>query len=248
MTHESVPQADTPHELLAVVRDLTRQVRVAQRGTWFPLLVFAVITLLAIPVYRYAPFVDLFDTCRSSQGQTVCRTPNPFELGYWTVALVLAYATIAGFYVRQARRRGVGSHIRPYVVVGIVLAVLMAAVSVWLVFHPLLPVPADPFAGDPIEIKVGPAGWLVNGLASPLAVIGLALLVLAWVERHWALLGYSLGYLAIAMVMGSQVIHATSRWFFLPYLLVPAVVLLLGAAAFAVFRPGAEAATTKVQP
>jgi hypothetical protein len=241
MAHESDPQADNPQELLAAVRDLTRQVRVAQRGTWFPLLVFATITLVAIPVYRYAPYLDLFGTCRSRPQHTVCMAPNPAELGYWTVALVLAYAAIAAFYVRQSRRRGVGTPIRPYVVVGVALAVLMAAVSIWFTFHPLLPVPADPFSTDPVEIEVGPAVWLINGLASPIAVIALALLVLAWVERHWALLAYSVIYLAIVMIMSGQVIHSTSPWFFLPYLLVPAALLLLGAAAFALFRPTAEA-------
>jgi hypothetical protein len=240
MTHESVPQADTPHELLAAVRDLTRKVRVAQRGTWFPLLVFATITLVAIPVYRYAPYLDLFDTCRSRPGHTVCMEPNPTQLGYWTVALMLAYAVIAGFYVRQSRRRGVGTPIRPYVVVGIALAVLMAAVSIGLTLHPLLPIPADPFSTDPVEIEVRPAVWLTNALASPMVVIGLALLVLAWVERHWALLAYSLGYLAIVVITGSQFIHSTSQWWFLPHLLVPAAVLLLGAAAFALFRPTVE--------
>ncbi|WP_433132982.1 hypothetical protein ACQPWW_14595 [Micromonospora sp. CA-240977] len=237
MTDEPVPQTGSPHELLASVRELTRRVRVAQRGTWFPLLVFATITLVAIPVYRYAPYLDVFGTCRSRPQHTVCLAPNPVELGYWTVALLLAYAAIAAFYIRQSRRRGVGTPIRPYVVVGVALAVLMTAVSIWLTFHPLLPQPADPFSTDPVQIEVGPAAWLVNGLASPLATIGLALLVLAWVERHWALLAYTLVYLAIGMAQGNQVIHSSSPWFFLPHLLVPAAVLLVGAAAFALFRP-----------
>ncbi|MCF0092674.1 hypothetical protein [Micromonospora sp. MH99] len=240
MTHESAPQADGPRELLAAVRDLTRQVHVAQRGTWFPLLVLAVVTLVAIPVYRYAPYLDLFGTCRSRQGERVCMEPSPTQLGYWTVALVLAYVAIAGFYVKQSRRRGVGTPIRPYVVVGVALAALMAAVSIWLTYHPLVPVPADPFSVDPVEIEVGPAAWLVNGLASPIAVIALALLVLAWVERNRALLAYTLVYLAIVLVQGSQVIHSTSRWYFLPYLLVPAALLLLGSAAFALFKPSTE--------
>jgi hypothetical protein len=135
----------------------------------------------------------------------------------------------------------VGTPIRPYVIVGAALAVLMTAVSIWLTFHPLLAQPADPFSTDPVQIEVGPAVWLINGLASPLAAIGLALLVLAWVERHWALLAYTLGYLAVGMVQGNQVIHSSSPWFFLPYLLVPAAVLLVGAAAFALSRPTAEA-------
>src|SRR3954452_16239772 len=108
MTHESVPQADGPHELLATVRDLTRQVRVAQRATWFPLLTFATITLLAIPVYRYGPYIDLFGLARTSQQYSLCSGETPTELGYWTVALVPAAAATAGFYVRQSRRCGVG--------------------------------------------------------------------------------------------------------------------------------------------
>ncbi|WP_156312967.1 hypothetical protein [Micromonospora sp. HK10] len=111
--------------------------------------------------------------------------------------------------------------------------------SIWLTFHPLLPPPADPTA-DPAPPEMGPAAWLLNGLAGPLAAVGLALLVLAWVERHWALLAYTIGFLAIGLVQGNRVIHSSSPWFFLPDLLVPAAVLLLGAAAFALFRPTAE--------
>lgn len=223
------------------MRDLTRQVRAAQRGTWFPLLVFATITLVAIPVYRYGPHLDLFGTCRSRGDRTVCSGENPTELGYWTVTLVLAYAAIAGFYIRQSRRRGVGTPVRPYVIVGASLAVVMAAVSIWLTFHPLLPAPADPFSADPAVPDVSPIVWLVHGLASPMAVIGLALLVLAWVERNGALLGYSLAFLSLVAIQDGRIIHASSQWFFLPYLLVPAAVLLLGAAAFALFRPTAQA-------
>lgn len=241
MADDSGAQPNSPQELLATVQDLTRRVRFAQRGTWFPLLTFATITLAAIPVYRYVPYLDVFGTCRSTAQYSVCPAPNPAELGYWTVALLLAYSATAAFYIRQSRRRGVGTPIRPYVVVGVVLAVLMTAVSIWLTFHPVLHRPVDPFSADPVQIEAGPAGWLINGLASPLAVIGLALLVLAWVERHWALLAYTLVYLAVGMVQGNRVIHSSSPWFFLPYLLVPAAVLLLGAAAFAAFRPGAEA-------
>jgi hypothetical protein len=241
MTHESVPQADGPQELLAAVRDLTRQVRVAQRGTWFPLLVFVAITLLAIPVYRYGPYLDLFHTCISRADQTVCAGENPTVLAYWTVALVLAYAAIAAFYVKRSRRRGVGTPVRPYVVVGITLAVLMAAVSIWLTLHPLAPAPADPFSTDPAEFDVRAGALLIYGLASPMAVIGLALLVLAWVERHRALLAYSLGFLVIVAVLGSRFISSPSLWWFLPDLLIPAAVLLLGAAFFALFRPAGEA-------
>jgi hypothetical protein len=232
MTHESVPPTDGPHELLTAVRDLTRQVRIAQRGTWFPLLIFAAVTLAAIPVHRYARHFD--SACRSGpEGTTICTGISPSVLVYWPIALMLAYAAIAGFYVRQARRRGVGTRIRPYVAVGVVLAVLLAATWLWLAFHPLIP-----FSTDPID--VAPATRMVAGLATPAAAIGLALLVLAWVERNIALLGYSLVYLVIVVINSSRVIHSSSPWYFLPELLIPAAVLLLGSAGFALVRPAAE--------
>jgi hypothetical protein len=232
MTHESVPPADNPRELLTAVRDLTRQVRIAQRGTWFPLLVFAAITLAAIPVYRYAP--RHLGPCRSGpQGTSVCTAVIPSVLVYWPIALVLAYAAIAGFYVRQSRRLGVGTRIRPYVVVGVVLAVLLATASLWRAFHPLIP-------SSSTQIHVAPPALAFDGLVTPTAAIGLALLVLAWVERNRALLAYGLVYLlVIVLVPASRVIHSSSPWY-LPQLLIPAAVLLLGSAGFALLRPTTE--------
>jgi hypothetical protein len=220
---------DSPHQLLRSVRDLTRQVRIAQRGTWFPLLVFAVITLAAIPVVRYGPHHP--GPCRSDQTGTGCSVVSPWWSAYWPIALVLAYVAIAGFYLYQSRRRGVGSRIRPYVVVGVVVAVLLVAASLWLAQHP----PAPATAGAPLT-------QLVDRLATPMAAIGLALLVLAWVERNPALLGFSLVYLLIVLVPGSFLpvnldrVRTGSPWYFLP-LLIPAAVLLLGSLGFAVIRP-----------
>ena len=108
---DSRQPSDSPRQLLTSVRDLTRQVRIAQRGTWFPLLVFAVITLAAIPVARYAPRHP--GICRSDQTGTACSVVSPWLSAYWPVALVLAYVTIAGFCLYRSRRRGVGTRIRP---------------------------------------------------------------------------------------------------------------------------------------
>ena len=230
MTNESVPQADSPHELLATVRDLTRQVRSAQRGTWFPLLVLAAIMVLAIPVYRLAP--HHLGPCRSGPGgTTVCASVIPAVLVYWPIALVLAYASIAAFYVRHSRQRGVGSRVRPYVIVGIVVAVLLAGASLWRASHPLVP------SAGPHGIGTPPVHDFAFGLLTPAAAIGLALLVLAWVERNVALLAYCVVYLVIVVVQGNQIIHSSSQWYFLPLLLVPAGLLLLGSAGFALMRP-----------
>ena len=149
-----------PHGMLAAVRNLTLRVRLAQRGTWFPLLVFAVITLAVIPIYRYAP--HHLGPCRSSaQGTSVCTSYIPLVRIYWPIALVPAYTAIAAHYVRRSRRHGVGSRIRPYVIVGVVLAVLLAAASVWQVYHPLVPRSGSDFRVPPVS-----HGFLF-GLASP---------------------------------------------------------------------------------
>ena len=165
---------------------------------------------------------------------TLCTVVSTWSFVYWPIALLLAYVTIAGFYVHQARQRGVGTRISPYIVVGVMIAALVTAAALWLAHHPLWP-------GASV---VGPAPTQsVYQLASPAAAIGLALLVLARVERNRALLAFSLVYLVIALMpinFGGGIIAHPSPWDFLPHLLTPAAVLLLGSLGFAAIRPTAE--------
>ena len=141
------------------------------------------------------------------------------------VTLPLAYAVIAGFYVFLARRRGVGSRILPYVIAGFAGLVIVGAC--W-------PLQRSLQASYPVAL-------VVHGL-NPLFAIGVALLVLAWVERNWALLVFAAGYLAVALLPdfygGSRLLaeHGWAvprQWLFLPGLWLAAGVLLLGGAAFA---------------
>src|SRR5207253_2096054 len=173
---------------LSTIRGLTRQVRVAQRGSWFPLLVFAAIMLASIPVYWFAP--RRLGPCRPNpDGGTVCTSVMPLVLVYWPVALVLAYVVIASFYLSQSRRRGVGTGIRPYVLAGFVITVLVTAVSLWRFSHPLVP-SVGRAPGSPL-------GRALYDVVAPPAAIGLGLLVLARIERSLALLAYSVGYLVV---------------------------------------------------
>jgi hypothetical protein len=116
-------------------------------------------------------------------------------------------------------------------VVGLVLAVLVTGMSLWLAQHP--PVPAA-VAVPRIEF----AGHLV----SPAAAIGLALLALAWAERNRALVWFTVVYLVVVLVPGSlspvdiDRPDGLSPWGFLPRVLVTAVVLLLGSLGFAMRR------------
>jgi hypothetical protein len=231
MTNESVP-TEGPRELLTLVHDLTRQVRTAQRGTWFPLLALAVITLGAIPIDRYGPRHP--GGCQyfpgpAGQVSRKCWSVAPWQFAYWPIALILAYVAIAGFYVYQSRRRGVGTRIQPYVVVGVIIAVLVTAATLWQVHQP----PSPRGSGASLT-------QLVDQLRSPAAAIGLALLVLAWVERNRALVWFSLAYLVVVLAPISWFPGENQnpgQWGFLPRLLIIAGVLLLGSLYFATVRP-----------
>lgn len=72
---------------------------------------------------------------------------------------------------------------------GLVLAALLIALSVWIGLHRhMTPTPSLP--------------WFVRlgRLVEPAGAIGVALLVLARLERHLALLMFTLGYLVIALL------------------------------------------------
>ena len=157
MAHESIPQGNSPHELLAAVRDLTRQVRVAQRGTWFPLLLFAALTLISVPVTLNTRHVL---DCRVNPPGKICVAYSLGAFVYWPLALVLAYAVIAAFYVHRARSRGVGSRVRPYVLTGVIIALVATAVSLWFVTHPgVVGFPSPPSPGtQPPTTPISPVG------------------------------------------------------------------------------------------
>ncbi len=242
MTHGSVPIGDSPRQLLTTTQELTRRVRSAQRGTWFPLVLLGLVVAGATPFYRLGASAQVTHiTCGPATlvpgaGAGYRRTCF-VAVGwpafiYWTVALILAYVLIAGFYVLQARRRGVGARIRPYVVAGIAAALLDAAL--WPVQQQL----GRAYINSPSQT----AELAVHGL-NPLLTIGLALFVLAWAERSRALLAFAVVYLAAALLPGLTGItgllarHGVAvpgPWNFLPGLWLAAAVLLAGGAAFAI--------------
>jgi hypothetical protein len=218
-----------PRSLLADNRRLARQVRAAQRVTWFPLLVLSAVTFAAVPVYGLGGFVR---SCRDQPGGgRVCSVYSSAALVYWPIALVLAYAAIGGFYLRRTRARGVGTRVFPYVAVGVVLAVVAGGALTWFVTHP----PVGQY--DLFGLHLAPGqGVGIFQLFSPAAAIGLALLVLAAVERSWALLLLGVGYVVFAFVpwydLGWVITHP-SPWASLPRLVIGGGVLLLAGLLFA---------------
>ena len=240
MSAHSLPDESSPRAQLALSRDLARRVRRTQQATWLPLLVFAVVTLAAIPVARAGHPAGL--VCRSAAGPPpiarVCVAHNSATFVYWPIALVLAYAIIAAFYLRRARAQGVGSRGRPYVIAGIVLALVLTGASIWA-------------AGSPLVGQYDILGWHAQGLdlnrlIVPACAIGLGLLVLAAVERSVMLFAVAITYLVIAIggINFGWTLSEPSRWGLAPHLIIQASVLLLASLGFAVAqRPAGRSGT-----
>lgn len=186
MTTDSVPAGDDPRRLLFDIRALTAGVRRDQRLTHVPLYVLAAVTLLAIP------FDWLFLAVTCDDGG--CAFARRGMLYYWPPALLLAYAAIAVAYVRSARARGLGARVLPYAITGAVTAVVFtAAYTAAAAYFPSHP----PFGGGPM-----PYWWIVlDRLIAPWGLIGLALLVLARLERNVALLAFTVGYLVLVLLV-----------------------------------------------
>jgi hypothetical protein len=228
MTTDPVYSEGDPRQLLSEAHELARRVRRDQRATWLPLLILATVTFAAIPFDRYGPRTR---TCRGSGPGGIGRVCAVFSTSsyvYWPIALVVAYVAIAALYVLRSRERGVGTPVRPYVTVGVILTGLATALSVWAAHHP-----PDPWTVLGIHV---PQSLALSYVAGPACIIGLALLVLSWVERNRPLFALTIGYLAVVLAplhLGQSVAHP-SPWAFLPHLLLDGGVLLLGGIGFAV--------------
>lgn len=239
MSTSSEPAGD-PSRLLADTRELVLRVRRAQRGTWCALLVLGATVLLAIPFYEYGHTVT--GHCQTHAGGPgghvlVCSRYPALALWYWPVALVVAYAIIGAIFMRQARSRGVGARVRPYVIGGIVLVAAATLITFWDLVHPLSPVA---LGGGHLEPGSALAARLYR-LVGPLGVIGLGLLVLAWVERSRALAAFTVVYLVTVVATTATGSHAGRL--FLPGVLVPGLILLAGSPLFAVLERPATAST-----
>ena len=229
MTTESAHAGDDPRRLLSNTRELVQRVRREQRATWFPLLVFAALTFLSLPVRRFGGH---YMTCRGTLGDRQCVSYSNADLIYWPVALVLAYVAIVTFSIRRTRARGIDTRTRPYAIAGIVIAVALAGLAFWEFHHPL-------------GARQSPLGLigLPYRLASPGMAIGLALLLLARVERNGVLLLVTIAYLAVVLVP----ITFGRDQFNPPWYATPAVsqgtVLLLAGIGFALVQRPLRAST-----
>ncbi len=238
MTSQPAPASGDPQYLLAATRELARRVRREQRGAWFPLLVFAAVTFAATPFYRYGYGPHPTHCTSLKGGAYVCTSYSAWALWYWPVALLLAYGAISWFYLHRSRQRGVGTLVRPYVVVGVVLALLITAWAMWALAHPA-------FLAQTLHLGSSQPTDYLYRIVSPAGAIGLALLLLARIERSWELLAVTVVYLIVVVVtVGFGRFAHPSPWAFLPHLLFDAGVLLLGGLVLAVIQRARGRSTT----
>jgi hypothetical protein len=226
MTTDAVPAGGDPRRLLSDVRALAHRVRLDQRMTWAALLVLAAVTLVGIPF-------DWFGMKVNCHPDGSCELARRGMLYYWPAAMLLAYAAIAFCYVRAARARGVGARVLPYAITGAATtAVFPAAWFAMQIYLSSHPVPEGPLPYW---------WWVLDRLVMPWGTIGIALLVLAWLERNVALLLFTLAYLVLVLLVLPLNIGLGPPWglraqFAVPQLIV-GVVLLLGAVGFRARRP-----------
>jgi hypothetical protein len=226
MSTESVPAAGDPRRLLAEVRTLARRVRLDQRVTWVALLVLSAVTFAGIPADWFGMKVH----CRSDGS---CGFSRAGVLYYWPAALLLAYAAIAVCYVRAARARGLGARVLPYAITGAATTVVFTAA--WVAAALYLP-------GHPLPNQPLPYWWFVlDRLFTPWGMVGVALLVLARLERNLALLLFTLAYLAmVLLVLPMDSGFGPPQWGVRVQMAVPQLasgaVLLLGALGFRAAR------------
>jgi hypothetical protein len=135
---------------------------------------------------------------------------------------LVAYVAISWFYLHRAHQRGVGTRVQPYVVVGAVLALLTTAWVLWADAHPV-------FLAETLRFGSSQPTDFLYRIASPAGGIGLALLLLAWIERSWPLLTLTVAYsIIIVATVGIGRFAHPSPWDFLPHLVLDGGVLLIG--------------------
>jgi hypothetical protein len=225
-----------PGELLSDLSRLRRRTRVARHGYWFPLVLFGVLGCAAAPLYLAAAASvpagpGSYQTSNTGPlllgGMSIGR--NDFYIGwYWTIALVAGYLLTVLWYWRSARRAGVRTPARGYVITGVVLTVLAV----------VLPPLSRAVPG--LFLVWGPLGdaWIRGTLAFLIIAVGLWVLVRA--ERSPGLAVIALTYTAAALLASLYNVEnllfrmgwnpGTSRfgwdWTVLPDILLPALVLL----------------------
>jgi hypothetical protein len=235
-------------ELLAEMKALRRRARTARHAYWFPLVLFGVLTCASVPFYAQ-PGDQAGETGAQAGpplpilGGSSGLTSQRFLGYYWLAALVGGLLLTLLWYRRNARRVGLATPARGFVVATAALTMLALAI-------PLLSQVRSPHWLSWLQhLQVLWPGDLMMRGTFPFVIIAVGLWILAWAERSLALTVIATVYTAAALLSS---LYNTENILFrlgwnppgsdwtptsLPNLLLPALVLLAtGAGAFAVQR------------
>ena len=246
---ETGPEPGQQADLLGELRVLRRRARDARHAYWFPLVLFGVLTCASVPFYA-----ELYRPDGAAAGAT---GPGPqlpvlggafsgsavqHDLGYyWLAALLGGLLLTLLWYRRNARRVGLQTPARGYVITVAVLTALALVI-------PLLSRVRSPHWLSWLQhLQVLWPGDLVARGTFPLVIIAAGLWALAWAERSRALTVIAAVYTASALLASLYNVEnllfrlgwnpGPGDWDLtsLPNVLLPALVLLAaGAGAFAV--------------
>jgi hypothetical protein len=234
--------------LLSDMRQLRSQARSARHAYWFPLVLFALLTFAAIPFYVMPkPKEGISITTGPPSLLVLGGNPGlPLQnyLGYyWLAALLGGLALTLWWYRRHARRIGLRTPARGYLITVIVLTVIALVLPFLAQLGPF----SFPYFALPGDL-------LVRGMF-PFLIIAVGLCVLAWAERSRALGLIAVLYTGTALLVSLYDLEnvlfrlgwnpSPDQWQFtdLPNVLLPAVVLLMaGIGAFVVQRRQQRAA------
>lgn len=234
-------------ELLGEMRALRRQARAARHAYWFPLILFGLLTCASVPFYiQPQPPQGSGGVVIYGNGPSL-----PFLGGspglvdsyvglYWIAALVGGLLLTQLWYWWHARRIGLQTPARGYLITTAVLAVLA------VVIPPLSQMRSPHWLRFMHRLQVLWPGDLVVRGTFPFLIVAVGLLALAWAERSRALAVAAVIYTGAALLASlydvSNIIYRLG-WNIppsdesLPNVLLPAAVLLVaGAGAFAVQR------------
>jgi hypothetical protein len=191
---------DQPTAVLAFADRLRLRTRVARDGSWFALIVFGIVVLIATFFYRNPDLTAHSPGCHATTGGFYCTvryvsdgpfgaglgtpslTPNvsPWATTYWTISIFVAICAIVAFYRIRARTSGVSGRIWPFACIGTAALALAVASRGWVT----------------IDL---PGDFWIRGMQA-LLVIAVVLGVLAAIERRWSFSIFVVGFLGLAIL------------------------------------------------
>ena len=234
----------------ARLHGLQRRTAVARLSSWLALLVAGVVVLAATPFYDYLGARSNPTGCTNFAGGFICRThllsngvfgmglgssapgffgnSSPDATTYWVISSFLGICVVVGFYWFRLRKIGATGRIWPIVSVGLGTLVLGVASRDWFSYLP--------------------AEMTIRGMQA-LFIIALGLIVLAVIDRTWALTLFVIGFVGLALLSCLynvsnlfQRLGISSDWPIndqtLPNLILPGIYLLVGGTVFWVLRHG----------